>query len=72
MKAHRRKTTKDKPRKEPTAGRRRAVPNDNSKRALAECRRETIEPMATKNGNRIVIECPADLGTMHADQTRFR
>jgi CheY-like chemotaxis protein/two-component sensor histidine kinase len=33
---------------------------------------KTIEPMATKNGNRIVIECPADLGTMHADQTRLR
>ena len=33
---------------------------------------KTIEPMATKNGNRIVIECPADLGTMHADQTRSR
>jgi signal transduction histidine kinase/regulator of replication initiation timing len=33
---------------------------------------KTIEPMAAKNGNRIVIECPADLGTMHADQTRFR
>jgi GAF domain-containing protein/CheY-like chemotaxis protein len=33
---------------------------------------KTIESMATKNGNRIIIECPADLGTMHADQTRFR
>jgi signal transduction histidine kinase len=33
---------------------------------------KTIEPMATKNGNRIVIDCPADLGTIHADQTRFR
>jgi CheY-like chemotaxis protein len=33
---------------------------------------KTIEPMATKNGNRIFIECPADLDTMHADQTRFR
>jgi signal transduction histidine kinase len=33
---------------------------------------KTIEPMAMKNGNRIVIECPADLGTIHADQTRFR
>jgi signal transduction histidine kinase len=32
----------------------------------------TIEPMATKNGNRLVIDCPADLGTIHADQTRFR
>jgi signal transduction histidine kinase len=33
---------------------------------------KTIEPMATKNGNRLVINCPADLGTIHADQTRFR
>jgi hypothetical protein len=27
---------------------------------------QTIEPMATKNGNRLVIDCPADLGTIHA------
>jgi signal transduction histidine kinase len=33
---------------------------------------KTIEPMAAKNGNRVVIDCPADLGTIHADQTRFR
>ena len=33
---------------------------------------KTIEPMATKSGNRLVIDCPADLGTIHADQTRFR
>src|SRR5208337_2499099 len=33
---------------------------------------KTIEPMATKNGNRLVIKCPANLGTIHADQTRFR
>ncbi|HEY7242904.1 MAG TPA: GAF domain-containing protein [Xanthobacteraceae bacterium] len=33
---------------------------------------KTIEPMAHKNGNQIVIDCPADLGTIHADQTRFR
>jgi signal transduction histidine kinase len=33
---------------------------------------KTIESMATKNGNRLVIDCPADLGTLHADQTRFR
>src|SRR6202011_4330866 len=31
-----------------------------------------IEPMTTKNGNRLVIDCPADLGTIHADQTRVR
>jgi signal transduction histidine kinase len=33
---------------------------------------KTIEPMATKNGNRLIIDCAADLGTIHADQTRFR
>ena len=33
---------------------------------------KTIEPMATKNGNRIVIDCPSDLGAIHADQIRFR
>src|SRR5262249_10220781 len=33
---------------------------------------KTIEPMATKNGNRLVIHCPADFGTIHADQIRFR
>src|SRR5215831_1082372 len=32
----------------------------------------TIEPTATKNGNRLVIDCPPGLGTIHADQTRFR
>ena len=32
----------------------------------------TIEPMATKSGNRLVIDCPAGLRTIHADQTRFR
>jgi GAF domain-containing protein/CheY-like chemotaxis protein len=33
---------------------------------------KTIEPMAAKNGNRILIDCPSDLGTVHADQIRFR
>jgi signal transduction histidine kinase/DNA-binding response OmpR family regulator len=33
---------------------------------------KTIEPMATKNENRIVVDCPPDLGTIHADQIRFR
>src|SRR4029077_17609100 len=31
-----------------------------------------IVPMATKNGNRIVVDCRSDLGTIHADQIRFR
>src|SRR5262245_45672153 len=33
---------------------------------------KTIEPMATKNGNQLVMDCPADIGTIHADQIRFR
>jgi signal transduction histidine kinase len=33
---------------------------------------KTIELMATKNGNRLVVACLPDLGTIHADQTRFR
>ena len=33
---------------------------------------KTIDPMATKNGNRIVVDCRSDLGTIHADQIRFR
>jgi GAF domain-containing protein/CheY-like chemotaxis protein len=33
---------------------------------------KTIEPMAAKNGNRIVVDCPPNLGTMHADQTKVR
>jgi signal transduction histidine kinase len=32
----------------------------------------TIEPMASKNGNRIVIDCRPELGTIYADQTRVR
>jgi CheY-like chemotaxis protein len=33
---------------------------------------KTIEPMATKNGNHLVMDCPADIGTIHADQIRVR
>jgi GAF domain-containing protein/CheY-like chemotaxis protein len=33
---------------------------------------KTVEPMAAKNANRMVIDCPPDFGTIHADQTRLR
>jgi GAF domain-containing protein/CheY-like chemotaxis protein len=33
---------------------------------------KTVEPMAAKNVNRMVLDCPPELGTIHADQTRFR
>jgi signal transduction histidine kinase len=32
----------------------------------------TIGPMVRKNGNQLEIDCPADLGTMRADQTKVR
>jgi PAS domain S-box-containing protein len=33
---------------------------------------ETILPMAEKNGNSIVINCPNNLGNMYADQTKVK
>jgi GAF domain-containing protein len=33
---------------------------------------KTIEPLATKNGNRVTVHCDATIGTMHADQMRLR
>jgi len=32
----------------------------------------TAQPLADKNGNRLVLECPADLGAMRGDQMRLR
>jgi signal transduction histidine kinase/CheY-like chemotaxis protein len=33
---------------------------------------KTIEPMAAKRGNRIILDCAPELGRMHADQVRLR
>ena len=33
---------------------------------------QTIDTMAAKNGNKVVVDCAADIGTMRADQTRIR
>ena len=33
---------------------------------------KTIEPLATKNDNRLVVDCEPEVGTIHADQIRFR
>ena len=32
----------------------------------------TIQPLIEKNTNQLVVECPSDLGTMHADVTKVR
>src|SRR5215216_2457 len=31
-----------------------------------------VRPLVEKNDSRLVIDCPDDLGTMHADQTKVR
>ena len=33
---------------------------------------QTVGALAAKNGNRVVVDCPAQIGTMNADQTRIR
>ena len=33
---------------------------------------KTLALLAAKNSNHLMVECPPDIGTMHADQTRFR
>src|SRR5271165_6997894 len=33
---------------------------------------KTMEGLAAKKGNRIIVNCPSDIGTMHADQMRVR
>src|SRR5688572_17279337 len=32
----------------------------------------TVEALVAKNGNRLVLECPADVGSMHSDQVKVR
>jgi signal transduction histidine kinase/DNA-binding response OmpR family regulator/ligand-binding sensor domain-containing protein len=32
----------------------------------------TVQPLIAKNGNRLEVECPPDLGVMHADVTKVR
>jgi signal transduction histidine kinase len=31
-----------------------------------------VQPLVEKNGNTLVVSCPDDLGTIHADQTKLR
>ena len=33
---------------------------------------DTVQPLVTKNGNTLKVDCPPDLGVMHADQTKVR
>ena len=31
-----------------------------------------LRPLVDKNGNALIVACPDDVGTMHADQTKVR
>ena len=33
---------------------------------------DVVRPLAEKNGNKLVIDCPPDIGSMHGDQTKVR
>jgi signal transduction histidine kinase/putative methionine-R-sulfoxide reductase with GAF domain len=33
---------------------------------------KTIEPLAAKNGNKVAVQCDAEIGMLHADQMRLR
>jgi PAS domain S-box-containing protein len=39
---------------------------------LIEDVRTIVEPLVTKNGNRLVIECPADIGLLRTDLTKLK
>src|SRR6185436_14175960 len=32
----------------------------------------TVQPLITRNGNNLLVECSPELGTMHADLTKLR
>ena len=34
--------------------------------------RDTIQPLVAKKSNRLIVDCPADIGAMRADQTKLR
>src|SRR6185436_13168085 len=33
---------------------------------------QTVQPLVAKNGNKLEVICPADIGAMHADVTKVR
>jgi signal transduction histidine kinase len=54
------------------AGRMELNPETFTLRLLIDDVVKTIEPLAAKNGNQVVVHCDAEIGTMHADQMRLR
>src|SRR5262249_44812779 len=54
------------------AGRVELVPETLEVPALVRDVTTTIRPVVEKNGNALVVECPADARTLHADALRVR
>ena len=54
------------------AGRMTIYTEDFGIAAVLESVNSMVAPLAAKNGNALVIECPEDAGTMHADITKVR
>jgi signal transduction histidine kinase/DNA-binding response OmpR family regulator len=54
------------------AGKMELHPETVDVHALVEDVAATMRPLAEKNGNRFVVECPDGVGSMHVDATRVR
>lgn len=54
------------------AGKVELYPEDIELKALVDDVVSTIQPVADKAGNTLVVECPPDVGSIHADATRVR
>jgi signal transduction histidine kinase len=54
------------------AGRMDLLLEDFDVRQLVHDVQAIVQPLVEKNGNALVVECPDDIGSMHADQTKVR
>jgi PAS domain S-box-containing protein len=54
------------------AGKLEIRPEDFDIAALIQGTEVAAQPLADKNGNRLVVHCPEDIGVMHADPLRVR
>jgi len=54
------------------AGKMELIPETFAVRAMLDDVLTTVQPLVTRNGNALALDCPGDPGTMHTDLTRVR
>jgi len=54
------------------AGKMELIPETFAVRAMLDDVLTTVQPLVTRNGNALKLDCPGDPGTMHTDLTRVR